>query len=211
MPQRAAEVRRSLDRYLIEVVERFGLCPWAARARATGELVVEIVWGTPTHADWLAAVDRAAVPHARVIMIVAPETTADPGELRAARDRVAAARAAFGVAEFHPAAPLDLATPPRLVPFLRRAPDPLLQLVPHSVLDAVRRAPQRIDRAEQLAMLGGYAADPTAPVAAEIAARNHATVIADPPAVAAILDDIAADRAQRYAAAGIRAAVSTSR
>ena len=29
---------------------------------------------------------------------------------------------------------LDLATPARLVPFLRRAPDPLLQLVPRSLL-----------------------------------------------------------------------------
>ena len=35
---RAAEVRRILERYLVEVVERHALCPWARSARERGEL-----------------------------------------------------------------------------------------------------------------------------------------------------------------------------
>lgn len=199
-------VRHCLDRYLIEVVEAFGLCPWAARARTTGELAVAIVWGRPRLADWLAAAERARTPATRVIMLVAPELphgAEGAATLRAMRDELVAAHTEFGVADFHPHAPLELATPARLVPFLRRSPDPLLQLVPHAILDAVRRPAQPIDRAAQLAMLGGYAAEPTAPVSAEIADRNHATVAGDPARIAAILDDIAADRARRYADAGI--------
>jgi hypothetical protein len=229
--ERLAEVERVLARYLVEVVEEYELCPWARAARLGGELLIDVVWSEPTDDMWVAAAERAmaalrgsvassageagerglAAPNARVVMIVAPETAASPRELRAIRDRVAARVPSAGVADFHPLAALDVTTPARLVPFLRRSPDPLLQLVPLAILDAARArgALEHADRAAQVAALGGIAAAPALPIAERIAAANHARALHDGAAIAARLDDIAADRARAYARVGI--AISTCR
>jgi hypothetical protein len=202
---KTAQVLRILDRYLIEVVERYELCPWARAARLGGEVAAAVLWGAPADDDWIAAAGALlARPGARVAMVVAPELAIAPAGLRALRDRVAARLPRAGVADFHPAAALDLATPARLVPFLRRAPDPLLQLVPLAPLDAVRAAPPAADRARQAQLLGGGGPPPRAGAAERIAAGNHATVLAHAGEIAAVLDEIAADRAAAYARAGIR-------
>jgi hypothetical protein len=199
---REAEVLRILTRYVVEVVEAFELCPWARPARVAGELAVEVVWGTPADADWVAAARRAlAQPMARVAMVVAPELAIGRGELGGLRDRVAATLPDAGVAEFHPGAALDLATPARAVPFARRAPDPLLQLVPLALLAAVRGESPAADRARQVAILCGAPADVS--VGDRIAAANHATLSRHADAITRVLDDIAADRAASYARAGI--------
>lgn len=210
MPQRIAEVRRLLDRYIVEVVEAYDLCPWARAARTGDEVGVEVLWGQPALEDWLAAAARAfARPRVRIGMLVAPELAATPAELHAMRDRITAVRPGIGIAEFHPDAAIDLGSPARLVPFLRRSPDPLLQLVPLALLDSVRAAPPAVDRSGQAQILGGLAAAPRGDVADSIAAANHARVGAERAAVEAVLDDIAADRRRSYAQAGI--AISTSR
>lgn len=201
---RLAEVRRLLDRYIVEIVEAYGLCPWAKRARQGGEIAVEVLWGAPDLAAWIAAGERLlAVPGIAVAMIVAPELAATPAELRALRDRVAARLPAAGVADFHPDAALDLASPARLVPFVRRSPDPLLQLVPLALLRSVRGAPPIAARAEQAQMLRGVAPPARADVADSIAEMNHATVAANAAAIARALDDIAADRRRSYARVAI--------
>jgi hypothetical protein len=137
-------------------------------------------------------------------MIVAPELGADAAELRAVRDRVAGRIPTAGVADFHPDAPLDLATPARLVPFLRRSPDPMLQLVPLVLLDSVRAPPPAVDRALQAQILGGGAPAPRTDVADRIAAANHAHVTSSREAIEAALADIAVDRRRSYARVGIR-------
>jgi hypothetical protein len=193
---RRAQVRRILDRYLVEVVERYELCPWARAARVAGELAVEIELGAQV--DWIAAATRAlARPDVRVAMVVAPDLPSTRTELAAIRDAVAAQLPAAGVADFHPAAPLDVATPARAVPFLRRAPDPMLQLVPLALLDAVR-ASTAPDRAAQARALGGHATPAPRDVATSIARANHATLRSHHAEIAAILDDIAADRKRAY-------------
>lgn len=208
---RSAEVLRILERYLVEVVERYELCPWARAARLGGEIAMDVVWGAPSEDDWVAAAGALlARPETRVAMVVAPELVIAPAALRAVRDRVAARLPRAGIADFHPDAALDLATPARLVPFLRRAPDPLLQLVPLALLDAVRAAPPLADRAAQARLLGGVGAPPRPGAAERIATANHATVGAHGAAIEAALEDIAADRAVAYARAGI-GRVSTSR
>ena len=200
---RAREVRRILDRYLIEVVERHQLCPWARAAREHGEIAVAILWGAPPLAGWLAEAARLlAQPATRVAMIIAPELAIDRTAFAALRDAVAAQLPSAGVAEFHPDAVLDLATPARLVPFLRRSPDPLLQLVPLALLDAVRRAPAGAGRALQRRMRGRQAR-PRRDVVGRSAGANHAQVRAVHAAIAETLDDIAADRATAYARVGI--------
>jgi hypothetical protein len=201
---RLAEVRRLLDRYIVEIVEAYGLCPWAKPARQNGELAVEVLWGTPELAAWLAAGERLlALPGTAVAMIVAPELAATPAELRSLRDRVAARLPAAGVADFHPDATLDLASPARLVPFVRRAPDPLLQLVPLALLRSLRGAPPIAARAEQAQMLRGAVPPARGDAADSIAETNHATVAANAAAITAALDDIAADRRRSYARVGI--------
>jgi hypothetical protein len=201
---KSAEVLRIIERYLVEVVERYELCPWARTTRAEGQLAVGILWGTPPFAQWAAEAERLlAGPVVAVAMVVAPELVISPGELRALRDRVAAQIPSAGVAEFHPAAALDLATPARLVPFVRRSPDPLLQLVPLALIDAVRAQPPAADRAQQAAMLGGHAGSPRREIAARIAAANHATVARDHAEITAVLDAIAVDRRAAYAQVGI--------
>jgi hypothetical protein len=206
MDARTAEVRRLLDRYLVEVVEAYGLCPWARSARLAGEIAVDVVFGAPD-ADAFAAAATAlmAREETRVAMVVAPELAVDPAGLRAIRDRVAALIPSAGVADFHPHVPLDLASPARLVPFLRRSPDPMLQLVPLAILDNVRAAPPVADRAMQAQILGGAAPAPRPDAAARIAVDNHATVSAQADAIALCLADIAADRARSYARVGITA------
>lgn len=202
---RAAAVHRILDRYLIEVVERFDLCPWARSARINGEVAVGIVWGSaPPLASWIEmARELLARPTTRVAMVVAPELSIEWGELHDLRNEVAAAIAIAGVAEFHPVARLDLATPARLVPFLRRSPDPLLQLVPLALLQSVRGDSPAVDRAQQVQLLNGTAEGPKPDFADQIASANHATVTEHQAAITSVLDAIAADRAATYAAAGI--------
>jgi len=204
---KTAAVHRILTRYLVEVVERHELCPWARASREHGELAIGVLWGAPALEAWIAEARRLlASERIRVAMIVAPELAIDRAAFGALRDRVAARLPDAGVAEFHPVAPLDLGSPARLVPFLRRAPDPLLQLVPLTVLDAARAVPPPPVRADQAAMLGGHAAAPRADLATRIAVANHATVARTHAAIAAALDAIAADRDASYARAGITAA-----
>lgn len=205
---RSAEVLRILERYLVEVVERYELCPWARTTREHGELAAGILWGTPSLDAWVAEVERLlAVPSARVVMVIAPELAISREALGAVRDRVAARIPSAGVAEFHPTAALDLATAARLVPFLRRSPDPLLQLVPLSLIHAAREAARTgspaAGLAQQATMLGGHAASPRTGLTERIAAGNHATVAEAHAAITAIFEAIAADRRAAYARAGI--------
>ena len=210
MDPKFAEVRRLLDRYIVEIVETYDFCPWAKAARTGGEIAVEVLWDTPALDTWVAAARRLlARPETRVAMVVAPELAATSAELRLIRDRVAARIPTAGVAEFHPDATLDLATPARLVPFLRRSPDPLLQLVPLELLDRVRAHTAVVDITEQAQMLGGLAAPLRGDISDTLAETNHERVAAEQAAIAATLDDIAADRRRSYPRVGI--AINTSR
>lgn len=192
-----AEVRRILGRYLTEVIERYNLCPWARSARTSGELEIRVMFGRPT-ADEVCAValEILAVPTMRVGMIVFPEAPLRSRDLRAFRD-VILKHAPAGIADFHPDASYDALTPARLVSYLRRSPDPMLQLVPLAILDAVRTPTYVADAAAQLAMLDG-----THPAVEDIgdriAATNHATVTAKHAEVVVALDAIHADRARSY-------------
>jgi hypothetical protein len=201
---KAREALRILDRYLVEIVEAYELCPWARTSRTGGELAVEILWGTPTLAMWVDAANRAFAPTTKVAMLVAPELRITRSELHDVRDQVAREIGTLGIAEFHPDAQFDNKTPARLVPFLRRSPDPLLQCVPLTLLDQVRGPPLTVDRSAQIAMLvkagGIHAVKPD--IASRIASANHARV--DQHEVEAKLAAIAADRATSYARVGIR-------
>ncbi len=203
--RRRAEVMRLLDRYLIEVVERYDLCPWARSSRERGEVGVEVLWGTPTAMEWVATARALlAQPHVKVVMVVAPELAITTDAFRAVRATVASNLTSAGVADFHPDAALDLATPARLVPFVRRSPDPLLQLVPLELLASVRTLPMSMERAQQAQLLGGGSlAAPKPDIAERIALANHTTVTAAREQILETLEAIGADRDRSYALAGI--------
>ena len=203
---RRAEVIRVFERYLVEVVERYDLCPWARGAREAGVVAVDVVWDRPPDEVWAAAAEALlARPTTRVAMVIAPQCGLSPAELRALRDRIAARFPRAGVAEFHPDSALDLTSPARAVPFVRRSPDPLLQLVPLAILDQMRGAPPAAGLAQQAQMLGGVAAPLRRDVADRIAETNHATLVRAHDELSRVLDAIAADRAAAYARAGISA------
>lgn len=203
---RSAEVLRVLERYLVEVVERHELCPWARTTRERGELAVAILWGDPPAGRWVAEASRLlAEPQTRVAIVVGPELACAPARFAELRDDVAAQLPAAGVAAFHPSAALDLTSPARLVPFLRRSPDPLLQLVPLALIDAVRGWQPAAGRVAQASMLAGHAGPPRPELAARIAAANHRTAVRAHAEIAATLAEIAADRQAAYARVGITA------
>jgi len=203
--EKLSEVRRILDRYIVEVVEHYDLCPWARPARLAGEVGIEVLWGEPAPAVWIAAAHSAlGQPGARIAMVVAPESAMTPGELRSVRGDVTTGVPGTGVAHFHPEAEADLASPARLVPFLRRSPDPLLQIVPLALLESIRGTNVVPDALLQAQMLGGTAPAMRGDVADMIAEANHTRVSAELAAVTATLDAIAADRRESYSRAGIR-------
>jgi len=200
------EAERLLWRYVVEVVERFALCPWARRARERGEVRVEVLTGAaPTFAEVAAAAARIAETSV-MGMIVLPRARPDAAALRRLRDALVAARAgrapAIGIADFHPDAAVDLTSAARAVPGLRRAPDPTLQLVRLDALASARGAPPPASRADQAAILAGVAAAPALPVSDQIAADNLRTARADVAAIDAAVAAIHADRDAAYARLG---------
>lgn len=202
--RRRTEVLRILERYLVEVVEKYSLCPWARMARERGEVQLEVLWGTPTVDDWVAAAETLFTrPKVQVVMIVAPELVIKPTRFHSARNDVSTRMQSVGIAEFHPEAALDLLSPARLVPYLRRSPDPLLQMVPLSLLESVKGESQTVDRMHQVQALGGVGAPPRRDTGDRIADDNHATVSASHAAITSTLADIAADRRRSYELLGI--------
>jgi hypothetical protein len=147
------EALRIYRRYAVEIVEAYNLCPWAERARHDGRVresvlvqdtlavepaLAEIAGWTP---DESAEIGLLIFPRLRIDRLQFDQFVA---KLRLADEvRHPLGGVPFAMAAFHPAAPVDLATAERLIPFIRRSPDPTIQLVRRSVLERVReRSPQ---------------------------------------------------------------------
>ncbi len=193
------EARRLALRYLTEVVEAYDFCPWAAPARARGELWMDVV-----DADGAAAaIERfLAVPGMIIGLIILPTLDGPPARLRQLKDELMAGPSGrqVALADFHPGAELDTGSPSRLVPFLRRSPDPMLQAVRHTDLASLHRRPPPMSAADQAAVLAGKSVPAFKDPIAEVARTNLATFEAHVAEVRPRLDDIHADRARTYAA-----------
>lgn len=211
------EAIRIYRRYSTEVVEALGICPWAQKARRDGR-VRERVMLEPVF-DLRAAVEATrsmgADPQVAIGLLIFPRLVVD----RVGFERlVAQLREAYGassgqaevelaLAAFHPEASADTGSPDRLVPFLRRSPDPTVQLVRRSVLAEVRRNhghgtgfvdPSMLDLR---ALLDGPA---RLPLHERVAQANLETVRRiGVDHVESILEDIRRDRDASYAALGV--------
>ena len=216
-----AEALRVYRRYAIEIVERYGLCPWAERARQEGRVVERVIVACEQAlAEALASIDElAGEPRIEVALLIFPLIALDALRFEhfvsALRDQDAArhalGKAPFAMAAFHPDADAALDDAERLIPFLRRTPDPTVQLVRLSVLERVHtRAPQGtsfvdVSALDALEALGGTAADlghsPHAelPLRERIARANLATVTrVGVREIEAKLEDIRSDRDAAY-------------
>ncbi len=209
-PRTTAALARN-DRYVREFVEAFNLCPYAKRTRETGRLHREVLLeegcapGSPPFDAAAEALDHTfqriesmpadTVDVALVILpVLAPALAQGLEAGRAFEALVSAARkhmqarhpggdSPFYCVAFHPDFAEDTADEHRAVRFIRRSPDPTVQLVRASVLRAVRGN----GAIEYVAVAGMSAAElmaVTAPVAVSdrIAQANLRTLQEQTPA-----------------------------
>ena len=126
------------DRYLLEFVEQLSLCPFARRCRETGKLLRRVLSGIPSLEAELRSIEALPDGSVEVALLICPDVPASPQEWE---KRVAALRpltTRFHCVAFHPEMPRDLSDPHRAVRFIRRSPDPTVQLVHVRTLEAVR-------------------------------------------------------------------------
>jgi hypothetical protein len=193
------EALRLNTRYVDEVVLAWNLCPWAEKAFADGQVRQRVrLADTPAPEDVLPFLDELeADPALSIGLLIFPlvETTAPAFDAFAERvrradharrpDAATSPRApSFFLAAFHPAAPVSFTTPPQLVSFVRRTPDPTLQLVRTSALRRVTGE------------------DPS--VSDDVTRRNFETVNdRGAAALDAVLRDLRRDRDESYARLGV--------
>jgi len=194
-------------------VERFGLCPWARSARESGQVVLRVVFSEDPD-DFEASLSRLAELHQAadgggtpdIALFIYPLLGLDrlgfedyARRLRARAEARPAKLDAYAMAAFHPAASADLSHPDRLVPYVRRSPDPTLQLVRKGALSSIKgleTGTAFLDvSALSLDALSALAGPQPKAVRERIAEQNLATVKAvGPAAIDAILTDIAQER-----------------
>ena len=129
------------DRYLREFVEALELCPFARKCRETGRLARRVLrGGRPAEATAAAVRDLEATAEEQVevALLIYPEFAGDVRAFEQFRDEVRRSLRLFYCVAFHPALPMDLSDANRAVSFLRRSPDPTLQLVRVATLDRIR-------------------------------------------------------------------------
>jgi hypothetical protein len=207
------EAIRLHRRYQTEIVEAYRLCPWAERALLDGRVREAVILQesgdvvAPSLAAIDSWVDDADVDVAFAIyprLVLGRQAFHDfAARLRDAETaRHDLGTIPFVFAAFHPEADPDTGDPERLIPFLRRTPDPTLQFLRASALDGIRagasQGTQFLDMASLEAVLSGTAQPP---LRERVARANLAT--AERCGIAALrrhLDDIRRDRDETYRA-----------
>ena len=143
------EALRVYRRYMLEVVEGFTLCPWAAAARRDGHVTEHVILAEniadPRQSLALLGC-LAGQLETEIALFIYPDLQLDrlgfESFVRTVREQDAARYEVggipFAMAAFHPDARADVKDPERLIPFLRRTPDPTIQVVRRTALDRVR-------------------------------------------------------------------------
>ena len=208
-----SEALRVYRRYMLEVVEGFTLCPWAAAARRDGH-VLEHVFLAENQADPQQSLallaSLAGQLRIDIALFIYPDLELDrlgfESFVRTLRERDAAryevGTIPFAMAAFHPEARADLKDPERLIPFLRRTPDPTIQVVRRSALDRVRGNSQEGTSFFDLADLGTLPLPQKEPLSLRrrIAQANLETTLeVGVTTLEALFQDIRRDRDQSYA------------
>ncbi|MCR9163192.1 MAG: DUF1415 family protein [Nannocystaceae bacterium] len=155
------EVHRIHARYLEEVVEELGLCPFARRSREQGRVhrpLFRVDAASPTARDVAEGVATCARTHADAEIILVTfideegrydEPTAFDVFVTAVREAYEALNAPlYFMVPFHPRLDetIDASRPltkDTLVPLIRRTPDPVIQCVNGAVLEHARAQAQQ--------------------------------------------------------------------
>lgn len=151
-----------------------------------------------------AAIDGLAADETvEVALLIFPTVTMSAAAFDAWCAPLRAANPAFVAAVFHPQTPYELTTPAQAVGLFRRAPDPTLQLVRVSVLDAVRGPGNRDGKFMFDFSPAAWAElkkrEHRLPTSERIARDNHERVTREGlSTLQAIYDDIRADRQRSY-------------
>ena len=194
------------DRYLREFVEARQLCPYARTCRESGKLLRRVIRRREEALPAIQQIEALPADSVEVALLIFPEEPAD-GEPSARafeafcaglRDRMFAAHAGeeapFYCVAFHPDLPSDVQDAHRAVRFIRRSPDPTLQLVRASVLRSVRGARgggSRYVDASRLSLEEAMALVSPLSLSERIAEANLATVRREgPERLAAQLDSL---------------------
>jgi hypothetical protein len=210
-PSRAEWEQQTLRlyrRYEEEIVAACELCPWSSRVRReerVGERVL-LEDDALDLAPSLAAIEELVNAGVEVGLLIYPRVSVRRNlfeQFAAALNKAEVARrplgkAPFVFAVFHPEAAPDLAEPERLIPFLRRTPDPTIQLLRSSVLDKVRAAaPQGTQFVDPAALRTLQASEPS--LRERIATANLATTLRiGVETLGRRLDDILRDRIETH-------------
>jgi hypothetical protein len=149
------------ERYVREFVEAFNFCPYARRSRE-GDTLQRVVLlerdfqaAAGAIADAIERLEQLPAESMEVGFIILPSLELESARefemlVRAARERTEARHGSsatpFYCVAFHPDFAEDLADEHRAVRFLRRSPDPTVQLVRASVLEKVRTSAAVSDR-----------------------------------------------------------------
>ena len=176
---RAALARN--DRYLLEFVEALGVCPFARHSREEGLLERRVLLGSDLDEESILT-EIASLPVAtEVALLIFPDCTASPEAFERMASRLRERHAdpdGFFLVPFHPAMPVDVASPARAVSLMRRSPDPTIQLIRKSILDRVRGTREGETRWMDPADLDQPLPAPAAASVSErIAAENFDTVL----------------------------------
>ena len=203
-----SEALRLYERYQQEIVEGRALCPWAERARVNDRMGARVLL-QETEEDLEpsleAVADLAKDPRIEVGVLIYPRSGSERHRFETFVSRLREADAKrhvighipFVMAAFHPCAEPDTSQPERLIPFLRRTPDPTIQLLRADVLEQVReRAPQGTHFVDVafLENIGG-GGPPAVPLRERIAIANLITAQRlGIPELTRHLDEICGDR-----------------
>ena len=207
------EALRVYRRYMVEVVEGFKLCPWAAAARRDGHVVEHVILAeNPADPQESLALLTSLASHfeTEIALFIYPDLELDrlgfESFVRTLRERDAARHEVgtipFAMAAFHPDARADLKDPERLIPFLRRTPDPTIQVVRRSALDRVRGNSQEGTQFFDLADLATLPLPQKEPLSLRqrIAQANLDTTLeVGVSTLEALFQDIRRDRDESYA------------
>ncbi|MEA2698558.1 MAG: hypothetical protein QOI66_2829 [Myxococcales bacterium] len=187
----ATQALRLHDRYLNEVVLAYGLCPWAERVVRQGTFRRAVVSAhQPAPSALSPFIDRwlAEAPPVDIAFVIFPRLALDSPAFDGFTERLRRAERArrpltesspFLLAAFHPFGASEFRDANQLVAFVRRCPDPTVQLVRASLMEQVRAA--GVDVSES------------------VARQNFATVSTrGVEALGAILEDLRCDRDRTY-------------
>lgn len=207
------EALRVYRRYMLEVVECFTLCPWALAARREGHVAEHVILAeNPTNPGQSLALLKSLQGELQtdIALFIYPDLELDrlgfEGFVRTLREQDAArwelGEIPFAMAAFHPDARPDLKEPERLIPFLRRTPDPTIQVVRRAALDRVRGSSQEGTSFFDLADLGTLPLPQKEPISLRqrIAQANlDTTREVGVETLEALFQDIRRDRDESYA------------